>query len=272
MEWDVVRDQLRDVRSGLSDQHTRWKEPPMYPDPFRDLEVAYRQLTRRPPCWVSEPALVRCGDLDGIVAAIRNDRPDPSDSDTVLRALAAIARHDHDAATVGLYSLSAELRKRLSRAVTGEYRADALGDLAAVILEGNSAGVGLGHRFVNRAHNRTNKHHRGVRHHGRTVPSTVDPLPTDRVVEHQDRQVAPADIGDVVAARLDLERFRMAIAAAITAGELTEEAWQTYADHRLRVVYLPDRSPVPTRQRVAAYRAAKRLQPIVDFHLQGHAA
>lgn len=157
-------------------------------------------------------------------------------------------------------------------AVCGWCSNDALGDLAAVILEGNSAGVGLGHRFVNRAHNRTNKHHRGVRHHGRTVPSTVDPLPTDRVVEHQDRQGAPADIGDVVAARVDLERFRMAIAAAITAGELTEEAWKTYADHRLRVVYLPARSPVPTRQRVAAYRAAKRLQPIVDFHLQGHAA
>lgn len=244
----------------------------MNPDPFRDLEVAYRYLTRRPPCWVSEPALAHHGDLDGIVAAIRNDRPDPSDSDAVLRMLAAIARHDRRASTVALHSLAAELRRRLSRAVTGEYRADALGDLAAVILEGNSAGVGLGHRFVNRAHNRTNKHHRGVRHHGRAAPSTVDPLPTERVIGYQDRQFAPADIADLVASRVDLERFRAAIDTAIAAGDLTEETWQTYADHRLRVVYLPDRLPVPTRQRVAAYRAAKRLQPIVDSHLHGHAA
>lgn len=244
----------------------------MYPDPFRDLEVAYHYLTRRPPCWVSESALARHGDLDGIVAAIRNDRPDPSDSDAVLRTLAAIARHDRRASTVALHSLAAELRRRLSRAVTGEYRADALGDLAAVILEGNSAGVGLGHRFVNRAHNRTNKHHRGVRHHGRATPSTVDPLPTDRVIEFHDRQCGPADIADLVASRVDLERFGIAVATAIADGAITEEAWRTYADHRLRVVYQPDRLPVPTRQRVAAYRAAKRLQPIIDLHLQGHAA
>jgi hypothetical protein len=244
----------------------------MHPDPFRDLEVAYCQLTRRPPDWIRDPALASFNGLDGIVAAIRNDHPDPTASDTVVRTLDALAHHDRRAATVALYSLAAELRRRLNRAATAEYRTDALGELAAVVLEGNTAGAGLGHRYVNRAHNRTNKHHHRVRHHGRAVPSTVDPLPTDRVIEYQDRQVAPADIADLVACRVDLERFRAAVSAAIAVGDLTEEVWLTYADHRLSVVYMPGRPPVPTRQRVAAYRDAKRLQPIIDLHLQGHAA
>jgi hypothetical protein len=111
-----------------------------------------------------------------------------------------------------------------------------------------------------------------VRHHGRATPSTVDPLPIDRVIEYRDRQDTPADIAEVVAARVDLERFRAAVATAIADGDLSEAAWLTYADHRIRVVYLPDRAPVPTRLRVAAYRAAKRLQPIIDTHLHGHAA
>ena len=244
----------------------------MYPDPFRDLDVAYRYLVRRPPEWTGHPALRRYYDLDGIVAAIREDRPDPEDSDAALRVLALIAREDRRAVTVALYSLAAELERRLARATTAEYRSDALGDLAAVILEGDTAGRGLGHRYVNRAHNRSHKHAHRVRHHGRLVLSTVDPLPTDRVIEYRDRQSAPGDIADFVAARVDLERFGAAVAAALAEGDLAEETWTTYADHRLRVVYLPDRAPVPTRQRVAAYRAAKKVQPLIDVHLKGHAA
>ena len=244
----------------------------MQPDPFRDLAVAYRHLVRRPPAWTRHPALCRHGGLDGIVAAIRDDHPDPAGSDAVVRALASISSQDRQAATVILYGLAAELERRLSRATTGEYRADALGELAAVILEGDTAGSGLGHRYVNRAHNRTSKHHHRVRHHGRAVPSTVDPLPTDRVIEHHDRQSTPTDVADLVATRVDLERFGTAVATAIAEGDLAERTWTTYADHRLRVVYLPDRPPVPTRQRVAAYRAAKKLQPLIDTHLQGHAA
>jgi hypothetical protein len=244
----------------------------MYPDPFRDLAVAYKHLVLRPPEWSGHPALMRYDGLDAIVAAIRDDRPDPAGSDAALRTLAAIAREDRQAATVAVYSLAAELKRRLARAATAEYRADALGELAAVILEGNTAGRGLGHRYVNRAHNRTHKRHHRVRHHGRTTPSTVDPLPTDRVIDYHDRQSTPSDIADLVAARVDLERFGTAIAAAIAGGDLAEQTWCTYAEHRLRVMYLPDRPPVPTRARVAAYRAAKKVQPLIDIHLEGHAA
>ena len=102
----------------------------MYPDPFRDLEVAYHHLARRPPDWIRDPALAGYGDLDAIVAAIRNDHPDASCSDTVLRTLGAIARHDRRAATVALFALAAELRRRVTRAATAEYRSDALGELA----------------------------------------------------------------------------------------------------------------------------------------------
>jgi len=117
-----------------------------------------------------------------------------------------------------------------------------------------------------------NKHHYRVRHHGRAAPSTVDPLPPDRVTDYRDQQLTQRDVADEVAARVDLERFGSAITTAINAGDLAEATWTTYADHRLRVIYLPDRPPVATRHRVAAYRAAKKLQPIIDSHLQGHAA
>ena len=244
----------------------------MHPDPFRDLAVAYHHVTRRPPAWAQHPTLVAFGGIDGIVAAIRDDQPDPTRSDAALRAVLTVGVGDGRAATVALFSLAAELEQRLSRAATDEYRADALGELAAVILEGNASGSGLGHRFVNRAHNRTHKHHHRIRHHGRAIPSTVEPLPTDRVIEHHDRRSTPVDIADLVAAHVDLERFGTAIAIAIADGEVDEHTWTTYANHRLRVLYMPSRAPVPTRQRVAAYRAAKKLQPLIDVHLQGHAA
>jgi hypothetical protein len=244
----------------------------MHPNPLRDLAVAYHHVTLRPPAWVRHPTLSGYGGIDGIVDAIRDDHPDPARSDAALRALLTIGRGDGRAATVALFSLAVELERRVSRAATREYRADALGELAAVILEGNTTGNGLGHRYVNRAHNRTHKHHHRVRHHGRAVPSTVDPLPTDRIIEHYDRQLAPTDVADLVAARVDLQRFGAAVAAAIADGEVEEQTWTSYADHRLRVLYLPGRAPVPTRQRVAAYRAAKKLQPFIDVHLQGHAA
>lgn len=244
----------------------------MQPDPFHDLAVAYHHVTRRPPAWTRHHTLSAYGGIDGIVEAIRDDRPNPARSDAALRALLTIGRGDGRATTVALFSLAAELEQRVNRAVTDEYRADALGELAAVILEGSTAGSGLGHRFVNRAHNRTHKHHHRVRHHGRTVPSTVEPLPADRLIEHHDRRSTPVDIADLVAAHVDLERFGTAIAVAIAEGDVDQQTWATYAGHRLRVLYVPGRAPVPTRQRVAAYRAAKKLQPIIDVHLQGHAA
>src|SRR5688572_13627506 len=134
----------------------------MHNDPYRGLAAVYGHLTRRPPDWIHHPAFSRYDDLDGIVAAVRHDHPDPTDSDTAIRTLIGLSRHDTRAGTVLLHALADEMRARLARSVTHEYRADALGELAAVILEGDPTGTQLGHRYVNRAHNRVHKHHRRV--------------------------------------------------------------------------------------------------------------
>lgn len=244
----------------------------MSSDPFRDLDIAYRHLTRRPPHWTQHPSLSRYGGLDGIVAAIRDDHPDSTDSDAIVRTLAAISSHDSRAATVTLHGLVPDLERRISRATTGEFRADALSELAAVILEPDDGGSRLAHRYVNRAHNRIHKHHHRVRNRGKAVPFTVHPLPNDRVIDYRDRQPGPADIADLVAARVDLERFGAGIAAALAEGTLASQTWATFSDLRLRVVYLADRQPIPTRDRVAAWRSSKKVQPFINAHLQGHAA
>lgn len=244
----------------------------MSSDPFRDLAVAYQHLTRRPPRWISHPSLSCYGALDGIVAAIRDDLPDSTDSDATLRTLATIGRDDSRAVTVALHSLVPELARRISRATTVEFRADALSELAAVILEPGEGRSQLAHRYVNRAHNRIHKHHHRVRNRGKAAPFTVHPLPNDRVLDYRDRQADRADIADLVAARVDLERFGIGIAAAIADGTLQSRTWVTFSDLRLRVVYVADRQPIPTRERVAAWRASKKVQPRIDQHLQGHAA
>ncbi|HRE03212.1 MAG TPA: hypothetical protein PLV68_18075, partial [Ilumatobacteraceae bacterium] len=70
----------------------------MHPDPYRDLTDAFGHVTRRPPAWTQHPALVGYGDLDGIVAAIRDDHPDPTISDNLIRTLGAIGQEAPDAA------------------------------------------------------------------------------------------------------------------------------------------------------------------------------
>lgn len=244
----------------------------MSSDPFRDLAVAYQHLIRRPPRWTRHPALARHGGLDGIVAAIRDDQPDSTDSDATLRTLATIGREDGRATTVALYSLVPEVARRISRATTSEFRADALSELAAVILEPDDGRSQLAHRYVNRAHNRVHKHHHRVRNRGKAVPFTVHPLPNDRLLDYRDRQADQADIAELVAARVDLERFGTGIVTALAEGTLEPRTWATFSDLRLRVVYMADRQPIPTRERVAAWRASKKVQPLIDAHLQGHAA
>lgn len=244
----------------------------MNPDPYRDLTAAYHHLTRRPPTWTSHPDLAHHDGLGAIVDAVRNDRPDPANSDHTVRTLAAIGRTEPTAITVLLHALAAELTARLARTITVEYRADALGELAAVILESDLDGPRIGHRLVNRAHNRTHKHHHRVRHHGHTDPTTVDPYPPDRIIDLHDFNAVTTDVAELATARVDLERFHVAIAAAVATGELGEKVWAVYSDHRLRTVFIPADSPAATRQRVAAYRAAKRIQPFIDIHLKGHAA
>jgi hypothetical protein len=112
-------------------------------NPYRNLDTAYRHLALRstPPAWQSE-----LGDLDGIVTAIRHDHPDPTASDTMLRRLLAVGRAEPDALTVALYALAPALRARIGRAVTDEYRADALTDLAFVLLDSALDRPRLAHR------------------------------------------------------------------------------------------------------------------------------
>jgi hypothetical protein len=244
----------------------------MHPDPYQALTAAYHQLTHRPPAWTRQPDLADCGGLDGIVDAIRADRPDPTRSDTTLRTLIAIGHADPTAITVALYALTGRLRARLTRSLTNEYRADTLGDLAAVVLDSDLTGPRLAARLVNRAHNRANKHHHRIRHHGHTDPKLVDPCPPDRVVALHDRHTSTADIADLAAARVDLERFHTAITAAIARHQLPANVWATYTNQRLQPTFIPPDAPFETRQRVAGHRAAQHLQPFIDHHLHGHAA
>jgi hypothetical protein len=244
----------------------------MNPDPYRDLVAAYQHLTRRPPAWTAHPDLAYLDGIGAIVNAVRDDQPDPARADHTVRTLVAIGRSDPTAITVVLHALTAELTARLARTVTGEYRADALGELAAVILESDLTGPRIGHRLVNRAHNRTHKQHHRVRHHGHLDPKTVDPYAPDRIIDLHDYNAVTADVAELAAARVDLQRFHTAVVAAVASGELTGAAWATFSDHRLRSVFVAADAPAATRRRVAAYRAAKCIQPFIDVHLKGHAA
>ena len=80
------------------------------------------------------------------------------------------------------------------------------------------------------------------------------------------------DVAELATTRVDLHRFHIAITAAIASGELTDKSWADYRNHRLRTIFVPADNPTPTRRRVAAYRAAKRVQPFIDIHLTVHAA
>lgn len=241
-------------------------------DLYRDLARTFEHLTRRPPRWIDHAALSGFGDLDGIVRTIRDDYPDAAASDIAVRTLMTVSTQDRTATTVLLYALSSELRARLRRSATAEFRCDALTDLAAVILEGDTTGRRLGHRFVNRAHNRTSKQAHRVRHHGRLQPTTVDPLPSDLVEALRDRESSSVDVAEVVAARVDLERFHSAVAASIGRGTISAAAWETYVDHRLRLPCVRQRPRSSSRERVTAWRVAKSLRPIINEHLAGHAA
>ena len=85
---------------------------------YRDLDTAYQRLVRtRPRPWQAGYAT-----LDELVAAIRDDHPDATRSDAVLRQLLAAGMTDNNAWTVALYALAPALRARTARAVTATYR------------------------------------------------------------------------------------------------------------------------------------------------------
>jgi hypothetical protein len=229
---------------------------------FRQLDATYQHLTARPrPAWL---ATIVNGGLDDVVTAIRDDRPDTAASDTTLRTLLDLASEYPDALTVAMHALAPQLRARLSRSVTDDYRGDVLTDLALVLLDSPLEGPRLARRLVNRAHNRTYKAARSAYVRGLVNVTTITPHDPQRFVRQRD---GGEDIATVVARRVDLARFHTAVRAAIHNGHLSESAWAAYRDHRLARVVDPDARLCSSHERTTASRTARKLEPLIDSHL-----
>lgn len=209
--------------------------------------------------------------LGDLVELIRDEHIGRQRSDDLLRALVNEGRTNPDALTVALHALVPMLRTRLARAVTDEYRVDALANLAIVMLESDLATPHLARRLVNRAHNRTWRAAGRVRTSGRTRIMTNVPCdPADFETMHARPDDRPTI--DAAIERADLARFGEAVAEAIAGGDLAAHHWTTFRDLRLVRPLLPEPEPTTGRDRVAACRAARRLAPIAQRHLGVHAA
>ena len=232
---------------------------------FRHIEADYRRIARDglPDQWRIDAAT-----LDDAVEAIRDHRQNQARSDDITRRLATIARTDQRAAVVVLHALAPLLGARLGRAVTAEYRTDALTELAMVILDSPLDGPRLAHRLVNRAHTRVYKAARRVLQRG--VVHLVAVAPTDPQLMTEHLAVRAPDIADDVINRIALTRFNRAVTTAVENGDLPASLWDAFRDHRLRRALDPS-GPVATGiQRKLASRAATRIQPVVQRCL--HAA
>ena len=232
---------------------------------FRHIEADYRRIARDglPDQWCIDLAT-----LDDVVEVIRDHREHQERSDDLTRHLATIARTDQRATVVGLYALAPLLGARLGRAVTAEYRTDALTELAMVILDSPLDGPRLAHRLVNRAHTRVYKAARRVEHRG--VVHTVEIAPVDPQRMVANAGICVADIADGVTDRLALARFNQAVLTAVENGALSGSVWAAFRDHRLRRALDPSAPASTGVQRKLASRAATRIQPLVDQYL--HAA
>jgi hypothetical protein len=232
---------------------------------FRHIEADYRRIARD---GISDEWCIDLATLDDVVEAIRDHREDQERSDDLTRHLATTARTDQRAAVVLLYALAPLLGARLGRAVTTEYRTDALTELAMVILDSPLDGPRLAHRLVNRAHTRVYKAARRVEQRG--VVHIVEIAPIDpRRMMASDGTCTP-DIAEGVTDRLALARFHQAVLAAVHGGDLSGSVWSAYRDHRLRRAVDSSHPASTAVQRKLASRAASRLQPLVDQYL--HAA
>lgn len=232
---------------------------------FRDLDTTYQHLARRPhPTWLT---VISRGGLDEVVATIRDDRHDTTASDTALRALIGVGRHEPDALTVAIHALAPRLRARLGRTVTDEYSHDVLTDLTLVLLDSPLDGPRLANRLVNRAHNRTYKAAQRVHTRGAVHITTVAPHDPEHFARHHDRS---DDIATIVAQRVDLARFHTAIRTAIDTGKLSEPSWAAYRDHRLRRALDIDDRICTNHERTTASRTARKLEPLIATYL--HAA
>ncbi len=232
---------------------------------FRHIEADYRRVARDglPDQWCIDLAT-----LDDVVEAIRDHREHQQRSDDLTLRLATIARTDQRAAVVVLYALAPLLGARLGRAVTTEYRTDALTELAMVILDSPLDGPRLAHRLVNRAHTRVYKAARRVEQRGVVHIVEIAPIDPQRMVASAG--TCAADIGDGVTDRLALARFNHAVLTAVENGALSGSVWAAFRDHRLRRALDPSAPASTGVQRKLASRAATRIQPLVDQYL--HAA
>ena len=232
---------------------------------FRHIEADYRRVARDgiPDQWCID--LVT---LDDVVEAVRDHREHQERSDGLTRRLATIARTDQRAAVVVLYALAPMLGARLGRAVTAEYRTDALTELAMVILDSPLDGPRLAHRLVNRAHTRVYKAARRVEQRGVVHIVEIAPVDPQRMVASVGTR--EPDIADGVADRLALAQFNQAVLTAVHTGILSPPVWAAYREHRLRRALDPSGPTSTGVQRKLASRAATRIQPLVDQHL--HAA
>lgn len=236
-------------------------------DLYRQLDAAYQHLTTRPhPPWLAAVTTNGCAE---VVAAIRDDQPDPTASDATLCLLLEAARRHPDALTMALHALAPRLRVRLGRSVTDDYRGDVLTDLAMVLLDSPLDGPRLAARLVNRAHNRAYKAARSVHTRGTVNITTVAPLDPVHFARRHDASDA-GDVATVAVQRADLARFHTAVRAAIENGELTDDAWAAYRDHRLARVLDADARLCTSHERTTATRTAHKLAPLVDTYL--HAA
>jgi hypothetical protein len=232
---------------------------------FRHIEADYRRVARDglPDQWCIDLAT-----LDDVVEAIRDHREHQERSDDLTLRLATIARTDQRAAVVVLYALSPLLGARLGRAVTAEYRTDALTELAMVILDSPLDGPRLAHRLVNRAHTRVYKAARRIEQRG--VVNIVQIAPVDPHRMAASVGTCAADIADGVTDQLALARFNDAARLAVDNGDLSASLWTAFRDHRLWRALDPSGPTSTGVQRKLASRAARRIQPLVDQYL--HAA
>lgn len=209
-------------------------------------------------------------DLDELVTRIQHHQDAPAASDVAIRLAVAAGAEAH---LVVLHALVPELRRRISRTATIEYHADAIGNLALVLLDSDLSPTGLAARLISRAHNRTLRSARSARSRGeggRYAIAPCDPELLDRTREW--RQTDYPDIAEEAVQRVDLEHFGQAVREAIATGAVTETTWSTYRDQRLRRTLALGVGASTGAERVAAHRAARRLAPLVSTCLHGHAA
>ncbi|MCW2750730.1 MAG: hypothetical protein JWR83_1840, partial [Aeromicrobium sp.] len=277
VKLDEARDQPRDVVEDVdcrrSGQEPTQEGPPMSRDPYRDLEQAALRIARRPAPWLDPRQFDGLDTVAGLMAALRTNRPDPARSDDLLRKLVRVGQIHSDAQTVLLQALAPDLRRRLSRSATDEFRQDALTDLTFAIHDACQRGelehqTDLARRLVNRAHNRTHNRTWRTNRSGVMRLTVVQPLPPERLPEH--RTVTVGESGDAVAelavARADIAAFGAAMNAAVVSGAVTAIGWSAFRDHYLRaeLVNLPG---APSRVRSAAHRASGRVRMIASASL-----